>query len=61
MSRARAQRYTLTAEFVLRERRDYEFYRKKFEDYFKSLDSPAFQSDYLAIEKTHNAGEEPMK
>lgn len=52
----RVQRYKLVAEFALRDRGDYEHYRRHLHDFFVSLDQdPGFQSDYLSIEKVIEA------
>lgn len=59
-SKIRAQRYKLTAEFVLSDRSMYLYYRMEFEDFFKRLVAKRadIQPDYLAIEKVVDAGEE---
>jgi hypothetical protein len=52
------QRYRLIAEFVLRDRSQYEEYRRHLHELFRSLDSNMFLGDYLSIEKVEE-GEEP--
>lgn len=47
------QSYKLTAEFMLRNKSDYKFYKRSFDHMFQQLNESAFfQLDYLTIEKT---------
>jgi len=53
------QRCRLTHEFVLKNRGDYELFRRTFQQFFKMLEknSMDYQGDYLVIEKVEEKKE----
>ena len=54
MVKNRVQRYKLTAEFILKDRGDYESYRDSLLGLLHSLDSHRYKLDYASLEKVED-------